>query len=108
MLKNEVPFTWGLTVAMAWGICWRAALIGFVPAYFLSKLSLSNVPAVVLSAALGQVFVALVGTAIAVKWLFGSGRLGRLKILFMEQAHYQELASNPALNTDAVRSQRAS
>lgn len=107
MLKNEVPFTWRLAVAMAWGICWRAAVIGFIPAYFFSKLSLSNEPAVALSAALGQVLIALIGTAIAVKWLFGSARLGSLKILFMEHAHYQELASNHTVNPDAERSQRA-
>lgn len=106
-MKYEISFNWGLAFALAWGICWRGALVGFIPGYLLSRfLATSSGSVDILIGAFFQIALMYLGMVITIKWLFGSGRLGSLKLLFMEQAHYQELASNPALQRDAPQAAR--
>lgn len=97
MIKNEVPFTWGLALSIAIGLFWRWLLLGALPGMLLRE--------VFATSPWGGLFLQLtlsfVGLWVAAKWLFGSGRLASMKLMVMEQAHYQELASKIAVDRDA-------
>jgi hypothetical protein len=90
MTEYEIPFSWRLAFALAIGLFWRWLLIGMAPGMFLRELFVSA-PwfAFVL-----QIAISFAGLWLAVKWLLGSGRVASMKVMFMEQVHYQQLASN--------------
>ncbi len=96
MLKDEIQFNWGLAFSLSSGLFWRWFLIGAMPGMYLADFFHSSWGGIVLQAGLS-----FVGLCVAVKWLIGSHRLGSLKLIFMEQAHYQQLTSNPSFKRDA-------
>ncbi|MDO8970743.1 MAG: hypothetical protein Q7U74_08650 [Saprospiraceae bacterium] len=104
MIKNEVPFTWGLALSVAVGLFWRWLLIGALPGMFLREVFAASP----WGGFILQLALSFVGLWAAVKWLLGSGRLASMKLMFMEQAHYQELASNIAVERDAPQAARPS
>lgn len=94
VLKNEIAFGWQLAASIAGGIFWRWLIVGAIPGMLLGGvLNSSQVDAPFLGL-LVQVVVSFIGLWVAVRWLFGSGRLGSMKLVLMEQAHYQKLGSN--------------
>ena len=97
MIKNEVPFTWNLALSVAIGLFWRWLLIGALPGVFLREVFAASL----WSGFILQLVLSFVGLWAAVKWLLGSGRLASMKLMFMEQAHYQELASKIAIERGA-------
>lgn len=94
----EVPFRWGLVIAVGWGLFWRAAVINVPFVLIFRWLVAPESPLAVLGIAAVQIAIGFAALAIAVKWLFGSGRLGSLKLVFMEQAYYQDLATRSAFH----------
>jgi len=40
-----------------------------------------------------QLLISFLGLWIAVKWLFGSGRLGKTKLVLIDQAQYEALSA---------------
>lgn len=88
MLPNEVRMDWGLACRIGLGLFWRWLLIGALPGIAVQHL----VRSAPMSGFALQLLISLVGLCLAAKWLFTTGRLGRLRIVFMDQAHYRDLA----------------
>ncbi len=88
MLPNEIRFDWGMAFSVGFALFWRWLLIGAVPGIALRQFT-AQAP---LAAFAIQIALSFVGLCLAAKWVFGAGRLGSLKILFMEQIHYQDMA----------------
>ena len=96
MLKDEIQFSWGLAFSLSFALFWRWLLIGALPLMYLANFFHSSWGGFTF-----QIGFSFLGLAVAVKWLIGSHRLGSLKIIFIEQAHYQQLFSNPSIKRDA-------
>jgi len=87
VIPNEIRFDWGMAFSVGFALFWRWLLIGAVPGIALRQFT-AQAPLVAFAI---QLALSFVGLCLAVKWLFGSGRLGSMKVVFIEQAHYQTL-----------------
>ncbi|WLD58665.1 hypothetical protein NFC81_02440 [Salinispirillum sp. LH 10-3-1] len=90
MIKNEISFDFSMVLALGWALFWRWLIIGAIPGVILGQLMITN-PWLALFI---QLSLSFIGLALAVNWVLGSGSFSSLKIIIMEQAHYQELATN--------------
>ncbi|MEA1988334.1 MAG: hypothetical protein U9N57_03865 [Pseudomonadota bacterium] len=89
-MKNEIVFNWSMALTLTWAIFWRWVIVGIIPVIVFSVF-IQTVEIKGLIILLLQMFLLpLLGLFISVKWLLSSGRFGSIKIIFMEQAHYQE------------------
>jgi hypothetical protein len=89
---------------LGWAIFWRSTLlllISFVATNFLLGNTLLNQNAEGWVGILNFIFTIL-SVVIACYWFFSSERMGSYKLLLMELADYQKLASNKSSNTDGV------
>lgn len=90
MLKNEIPFSFGMVLSLSWALFWRWLIIGAIPGIVLGQLVITNL----WLALVAQIALSFIGLALAVNWVLGSGGYASLKMVFMEQAHYQELVAS--------------
>jgi hypothetical protein len=93
MLENEISFGWGLAASVAREIFWRWFILGIGPGIILGGILSSQIGSP-WAGLLVQLVISFLGLWISVRWLFGTGRFGSMKLLFMEQADYQKLTSN--------------
>lgn len=103
MIRNEVPFTWRLAFSVTFALFWRWLVIAAVPGILLRGFLAASPLGPLL-----QLLLSFFALWLAIKWLLGSGRLASMKLMFMEQAHYQELVSNIAVERDAPQVARPS
>jgi len=97
MVKNEIVFNWSMVLTFTWAIFWRWVIVGIIPVILFS-IFIQTVELQGLTILLLQMFLLpLLGLFISVKWLLSSGRFGSIKIIFMEQAHYQEKCKEESL-----------
>ena len=95
MIPNQVRLSWKLSFSIAWALFWRSLVIGFIPAALLQHFTKTAGVFLGLLLSMGQIVLSLFVMAIAIWWLFEKDkRLGSLRVFLMEQAHYQQLASN--------------
>ena len=92
-LPNELNFSWGLAFSMAWALFWRWLLVGALPSLVLSEVMTATGLIESWLFVLYQLPLSFLGLVAAVYWLFHGGRFSSLRLLLMEQAHYQGLIS---------------
>ncbi|MDI3326894.1 hypothetical protein QKW35_21165 [Pontibacterium granulatum] len=99
-MKNEIPFNWSMAATFTWAIFWRWIVAGIIPGIiFAMVVQVLELQGVALE--LFQLFVMpIVGLFLSVRWLLGGGRFGSIKIIFMEQAHYQEQSNGQDLTSN--------
>jgi hypothetical protein len=83
MLEKEISFGWGLAASITWELFWRWLILGAVPGIIFGGLLSSQSP---WGGLLVQLVFSFLGLWISVRWLFGTGKFGSIKLLFMEQA----------------------
>lgn len=89
-MKYEVEFSGRMALSIVFGLYWRLWVIGMAT-FLVLKVTGPIFPEGPLAAMVVQMLYFLIALSIAIWWLFGSGRLGSMRIMFMEQAHYQQL-----------------
>lgn len=89
MLPNELRMTWPIALTATLGLFWRWLLIGALPGIAVQQV----IHAAPLAGFAFQLLISFLGLWIAVKWLFGSGRLGKTKLVLIDQAQYEALSA---------------
>lgn len=79
-----------MALTFTWALFWRWIVAAIIPSFIfgiaVQALELQGIVLFVF-----QMFILpMFGLFLSVKWLLGSGRFGSIKIIFMEQAHYQK------------------
>lgn len=94
-LQNEYDLDWPMTMSLAWAYLWRLVIIG-LPVGIIVQILQALDPGLSMQilALLFQLAGLFVVAVLATRWLFGSGHFGSIRIILMEEAHYQELVSN--------------
>jgi hypothetical protein len=94
MLENEISFDWGLAASVARELFWRWLILGGVPGIIFGGMLSARSP---WAGLLVQLVFSFFGLWVSVRWLFGTGKFGSMKLLFMEQADYEKLTSKVAV-----------
>lgn len=99
-MKNEIAFNWSMALTFTWSIFWRWVIVGIIPGNIFGVVVQTIELQGLVILLLQMLVLPLLGLFLSVKWLLGSGRFGSMKIIFIEQAHYQEQCKeeNPASN----------
>ena len=84
MLPNEIQISPKQSLIFSWALVWRAMVIA-LPASFIG-----NIHPILRDPLFAFVTTPLVFW-LAAHWLMREGRIGSQRIVFMEQAHYQDL-----------------
>lgn len=93
-MKNEIPFNWSMAATFTWAIFWRWIIAGIIlGVIFIVAAQALELKGIALSL-FQWLILPMVGLFMSVKWLLGSGRFGSIKIIFMEQAHYQKQSNS--------------
>lgn len=90
---QEKPITWGLAFSTTWAIFWRAIFVGIVPAIAWNLLARQGSELVQTAAPFIEIGMWFVILVIAVYMVLKRG-FGSLKLIFIEQADYQQITSN--------------
>ena len=88
--------SFGLALSIGWALFWRWFLVGTVPLAFFFMITGDPQLAESPMLAVLQPLLSFLAFFIAVFWLFSNGRFGSLRVILMEQAHYQRLSSEVA------------
>ena len=98
-LPNERTLSVSLAFSIGWALFWRWFLVGALPGAVIANIMTVTGLMETWLFPLFQLPLSFLGLAIAVYWLFHGGRFSSLRVVLMEQAHYQELTDHVAQTT---------
>ena len=101
-MDKEIKFGFGLALSVGWGLFWRVALLRSIFSYTFDYFLGTTPFGSSLMAVLVHVIAIILIFIFSAYWLFSAERIGSMKIIFMEQADYQNIISNNRLQGDAA------
>lgn len=91
-MESKINFNLKMATKVAFSLIWRVVVISIIPNILLGgweKTTFSS--EVLLLISLLELFISILSVVMACYWLFHSGRLGSVKIIFMESANYEKI-----------------
>ncbi|MBA5248482.1 MAG: hypothetical protein FE834_02950 [Gammaproteobacteria bacterium] len=90
-MNSEIIFDFKMSIKVAFSLIWRLIILNIVPNILFRQWEYEVLDSqeTLLLISLLHTFIHVLTLVISCYWLFYNGRLGSMKIFFMEQADYQ-------------------